>query len=141
MRPRFANPPRECDVCEKLQTHAATMNGFTVCAECSAKLLYCADPIHRLTRKGEVRAADPRALFRGGGRSIADVANEIALPPDIDAENAMSFKLDALFSGVAHASNVTPRRHHRSSREARSFARDDDGFLWPGVQPQKGFAV
>ncbi len=109
MKPRYANPPRECDVCETLPAHAATMNGYTVCTECAAKLLYCADPMHRLTRDGAVRAADPRTCLCGSGPTIADLAAGISAPTDLTPEQAVEYRLNVLFHGHAGSATVARR--------------------------------
>ena len=99
-----------------------------------------------LTMQGDKRAADPRTLFRPGGKSIGELAKAIPVPADIPVDQVPEFRMDAFLSSPAYAAKAARERakfakrlyHPKSHRLA---ARDVDGFPPPGGHPQSSARV
>ena len=99
-----------------------------------------------LTMRGDKRAADPRTLFRPGGKSIGELARAIPVPADIAADQVPEFRMDAFLSGPAYAAKAARDRAKFAKRfhdpKSHRFAsRDVAGFPPPGGHPQNSARV
>ena len=85
-----------------------------------------------LTMRGEKRAADPRTLFRPGGKSIGELARAIPVPPGIAASEIPEFRMDAFLTDPAYAARAATSR---ATVKSHRFAARDVGLPPPGGHP------